>query len=204
MGFSPLVVLIAVGVYGLLHSLLASEVGKRYFRSIFGGNVDRFYRLGFNILAVLTFLPVLGLLAILPDRQLYRIPSPWLFLMLAGQGFAIVALLIGLLQTGAGHFLGLRQILSPTPTAPPKLNASGLYRYVRHPLYSAGLLFIWLTPLLTMNLLALNLALTVYIVVGAYFEERRLVTEFGEAYIEYRQHTPMLLPRIQARKDLPR
>jgi len=74
---------------------------------------------------------------------------------------------------------------------------NGLYRYVRHPLYTAGLVIIWLIPLMTYNLLALILGLTIYIFVGAYFEERKLLLEFGDVYAEYRQRTPMLVPRIR-------
>jgi protein-S-isoprenylcysteine O-methyltransferase Ste14 len=70
----------------------------------------------------------------------------------------------------------------------------GLYRWVRHPLYTAGLVLIWLTPVMTLNIFSLNLGLTIYLVVGALIEERKLVREYGEAYEEYRKRTPMLIP----------
>jgi protein-S-isoprenylcysteine O-methyltransferase Ste14 len=47
------------------------------------------------------------------------------------------------------------------------------------------------------NLLALNLGLTAYILIGAYFEERKLMLEFGESYAEYREHTPMHIPGLK-------
>ncbi|MCJ7676604.1 MAG: hypothetical protein MUO35_02640, partial [Anaerolineales bacterium] len=52
----------------------------------------------------------------------------------------------------------------------------------------------WLTPVMTTSVLALNLALTAYILVGSRLEERRLSAEFGEAYDEYRHRVPALLP----------
>jgi protein-S-isoprenylcysteine O-methyltransferase Ste14 len=109
---------------------------------------------------------------------------------------------MGLKQTGMTSFIGLRQVLLPEDTFPPKLITDGFYRYVRHPLYTAGLVIIWLIPTMTCNLLALNLGLTIYIIVGAYFEERKLLDEFGDAYAEYRRHTPMLIPglRIPSKK----
>jgi protein-S-isoprenylcysteine O-methyltransferase Ste14 len=70
----------------------------------------------------------------------------------------------------------------------------GLYRWVRHPLYTAGLVLIWLSPVMTANLLALNAGLTIYIVAGAMLEERKLQAEFGEAYAAYKRRTPMLIP----------
>ena len=49
---------------------------------------------------------------------------------------------------------------------------------------------------MTLNLLAINLGLTVYVLVGATLEERKLLHQFGQAYAEYRKHTPMLIPRL--------
>lgn len=77
----------------------------------------------------------------------------------------------------------------------------GLYRWVRHPLYTAGLVFIWLTPVMTVNLLVLNIGLTIYLVVGAIFEERKLVREFGAAYRDYQENVPMLIPGMIRRRD---
>jgi len=74
------------------------------------------------------------------------------------------------------------------------LVVDGLYAHVRHPLYSAGLVFIWLSPEMSVNRLVLWLILSSYIVIGAYFEERKLLTDFGTAYAEYKVRTPMLIP----------
>jgi protein-S-isoprenylcysteine O-methyltransferase Ste14 len=49
-------------------------------------------------------------------------------------------------------------------------------------------------PVMTLNLLAINLSLTVYILVGAYFEERKLRREFGQVYRDYADVTPMFIP----------
>lgn len=62
---------------------------------------------------------------------------------------------------------------------------TGLCRWVRHPINTAGSVFIWLTPVMTANLLALNLGLIIYLVVGALYEERKLVRVFGEEYVRY-------------------
>ena len=51
-----------------------------------------------------------------------------------------------------------------------------------------------MTPLLTWNLLALNLGATIYILAGAWLEERKLLAEFGEAYADYRRRTPFIIP----------
>jgi protein-S-isoprenylcysteine O-methyltransferase Ste14 len=191
---SALAVFFSVVVYGLVHSLLASLPIKAWVRRRLGPAADRYYRLVYNGIAALTFLPVLALAAALPGQTLYRLHLPWTLLALGMQLFAVCVLALGVLQTGAGSFLGLRPFLNPQETAAPRLVVTGLYRYVRHPLYSAGLLFLWLTPVMTTNLLAMAAGLTIYILVGTLHEEYRLMREFGEAYREYRRRTPMLIP----------
>lgn len=188
-----LIIAAAVIAYGILHSLLASTAAKAWVRRILGPGVDRYYRLAYNAVAMISFLPVLALLAWRPGPVLYRLHAPWDVLALAGQVLAAALLAVGLAQTDAWSFLGLRQ-LARQIQGPSRLIASGLYRWVRHPLYTAGLLLVWLAPVMTSGLLALNLGLTAYILVGSQLEERRLVAEFGEAYQAYQRRVPSLLP----------
>jgi protein-S-isoprenylcysteine O-methyltransferase Ste14 len=185
-------IILSVLVWGLLHSLLASHKVKQWARRILGTVGNRFYRLAYNVFAGLSFLPVLLLSARTPDRQLYRVPLPWSGLMVLGELIAVVALALGFMQTDGMEFIGLRQLGERDD--PPRLTTSGLYRYVRHPLYSAGLAFIWLLPLMTTNILAINLGLTAYVVIGAIFEERKLRIVFGQEYVDYAAHTPMFIP----------
>jgi protein-S-isoprenylcysteine O-methyltransferase Ste14 len=193
---SILLILLAVFAWGVFHSLTASLWAKAGARRLFGPLAGRGYRLAYNLVAGITLLPVFALGALLPDRELYAIPLPWSLLTLALQAAAAVALAAGLLQTGVWSFLGLRQLLREED-APPRLVVRGLYRWVRHPLYTAGLVLIWLSPVMTANLLALNTGLTIYIVVGAMFEERKLEAEFGGAYAAYKRSTPMLIPGVR-------
>jgi len=106
-----------------------------------------------------------------------------------------VLLILGVLQTDTLSFVGLRQLVEEEK--PAKFVTGGLYRLVRHPLYTAGLLFLWLSPQVTVNSFTLYAAVTIYILIGAYFEERKLLREFGEAYADYRSRTPMLIPWLK-------
>lgn len=200
MNAAPWVILLAVFIYGVVHSVLASLRAKAKARGWFGILAGRGYRLAYNLLAILTILPVLALPVLLPDRRLYAIPSPWVYLTLAGQIFAVILLVQGVRQTGVLSFLGIRQLLADAHEERQQLVVGGLYRWVRHPLYSAGLLFIWLVPIMTANLLALNLALSAYLIIGALFEERKLRREYGEAYARYQERTPMLVPFLLLKK----
>jgi protein-S-isoprenylcysteine O-methyltransferase Ste14 len=197
--FAPLVVFLGVLVYGIVHSLFASTSIKSFVRRSFGSHTDRWYRLAYNIFAIISLLPVLALPALLPDKPIYVVTVPWIYLMLLGQVLSVGLLLVGLLQTGLWSFLGFRQLVTGGEHNETRVVVSGLYRFVRHPLYTAGLIFIWLAPVMTNNLFALNLGLSIYIVFGAYLEERRLEQEFGEAYSTYKKSTPMLVPFLGGR-----
>lgn len=197
MVISPWIILLAVALYGIIHSLLASNRAKSLARRWFGAAGGRGYRLGYNLFAGVSLLPVLALPVLLPDRALYSIPSPWSYIALAIQGLALSGLIIGLWQTGLWSFLGLEQVRQPVGNGNPQLVVSGLYRWVRHPLYTAGLVFLWFSPIMTVNLLALYVGLSLYLVIGAYFEERKLLREFGAAYAEYQRRTPMLIPGLR-------
>jgi protein-S-isoprenylcysteine O-methyltransferase Ste14 len=194
---SPVLIIVVCAVYGLVHSWLASLQAKELARKLLGVELmERIYRLAFNIFAVLSFLPVVALPVWLPDQRLYRIHMPWLWLTFAIQGLAALTIFIGLLQTGPLDFAGLRQFFRLADDRPAGLVTSGLYRYVRHPLYTAGIIFLWFSPQMSVNLMALFLGLTAYLVIGALFEERKLVHQYGQAYRDYRHTTPMLIPGI--------
>lgn len=197
------VILLAVLAWGLLHSYLASLKFKAIIRHRFGPATDRWFRLAYNLFAIITFLPILALPVLLEDKVIYVIHYPWVILTSALQLLALVTLIVGLQQTGAFSFLGVRQLLLPEDCTSAHLVTTGLYKHVRHPLYTAGLVLVWLIPGLTWNLLAVNLGITIYIVIGAHFEERKLMREFGETYFKYRDSTAMLIPgvRFPSHKD---
>jgi protein-S-isoprenylcysteine O-methyltransferase Ste14 len=77
----------------------------------------------------------------------------------------------------------------------------GPYRLVRHPLYVGWLLAFWMTPLMTFAHLLFSIATTAYILLAIQFEERDLVREYGNAYEEYKQAVPMLVPSLRKRSS---
>ena len=55
---------------------------------------------------------------------------------------------------------------------------------------------VFATPQMTVGHMVFAMAMSAYVLVGLYFEERALVREFGDAYREYQRRTPMLIPRL--------
>ena len=93
-------------------------------------------------------------------------------------------------------FLPFRQLFFGKAVSDEQLVISGFYRWVRHPLYTAGFFLLWASPDMTRNGFALKLGLTLYLIAGAYVEERKLVKAFGDAYVSYSERVPMFFPRL--------
>jgi protein-S-isoprenylcysteine O-methyltransferase Ste14 len=184
-----------IALWGVVHSWLASIRFKNYLRRTFGDNFMRMYRLLYNLFAVISILPVLYLMIVLPDKTLYHVPPPWNYLMRAGQVISLLFLFVAVLQTDVLSFVGLRQLIEEEKKG--DLVVNGLYRFVRHPLYTFSLGILWLSPSMTVNSFIVYAALTIYILIGIVFEERKLLREFGREYAAYKSMTPMLLPGIK-------
>lgn len=101
------------------------------------------------------------------------------------------------LQQAWLHFAG------KTPQA-AQFRTPLFYRWVRHPLYSGFLLAFWSTPTMSYGHLLLAFGFTAYILIGIAFEERDLVEQYGETYVEYRRTVGMVIPGIgRGRKSGP-
>ncbi len=191
---SILALAIFFALYAVLHSWLAGASIKAWARRVFGPSADRWYRLAYNIFAVVSLLPMLAMMGLLPSETLYVVPSPWQGLMVGIQLLALLAAGISLLQTGPFHFLGLTQLMAGNPAGSGPLNLGGFYAWVRHPLYTFAIIFLWLTPAMTTNTLTAYILFTLYFYIGSIYEERRLAAQFGAAYEEYRRQVPRLIP----------
>ena len=181
-------------LFGVLHSLLAAEWWKRLMQRRLGAGY-KYYHFAYSVFAALTFIGVLLFQSTMPSRLLYVAPLGVKLLL-------CLPVLTGLLIMGVvikKYFFSLSGIIVFYKQQPPAvLELGGLNRYVRHPLYFGTLLFVWalffVFPYLN-NLLAC-IVITLYTVLGAMLEERKLVTRFGEQYVSYKKKVPMLIPRI--------
>ena len=187
-------ILLAIAVYGVIHSLLASLWMKELAKKWFGEQICRAYRFLFVIVATIGALGLVYFVVALPDARIYFLKMPWIVLTITVQVLCLAGGLAGLRQTGIFEFLGIRRLLHPELERPPVLVISGMYYWVRHPLYVCGLLFIWLMPAMTWNILAFNIGITVYVTIGVFLEEKKLLVEFGEQYADYQKRVPMLFP----------
>ncbi|MEK6476114.1 isoprenylcysteine carboxylmethyltransferase family protein [Catalinimonas sp. 4WD22] len=201
--FTPYLILILLWmVYFALHSVLATNQVKDFLKNKMGRSA-RYYRLLYNIFAILSILPVLLYNALISTKVL--IPADWKdivsFLGLALSTYGVIIVRLAFRQYSFKEFLGLKQLKNDEDES---LNTEGILGAVRHPLYFGGLLIIigfWLFAPSLANLITV-IMLILYILVGIRFEERKLVAQYGEAYKKYQEEVPMLFPKRSGLRNL--
>jgi len=102
----------------------------------------------------------------------------------------------GIVAIGLGALrLGRAASVHPAPTAAAVLHTDGLYRFVRHPIYSGVVLLAAGITVTNGGLFALGVfaALTVVLNTKARFEERLLMERFP-GYADYALRTPRFVP----------
>ena len=195
----------------LVHSLLASRRAKGLV-SRFAGSRRRngLYRFIYNAQSALLVVWAAWWFSRLPDRELYRVPTPWSWHMRAGQAVSLGVVLAtvrasGMPSTGVPQLRCLLAGSQPEPEpeaqGPPpapgheEMAAAGPFRFSRHPSNLASITLFSLFPRMTANRAALAAVVTVYAALGSIHEEHRLMKAYGAAYARYRRSVPFLLPR---------
>jgi protein-S-isoprenylcysteine O-methyltransferase Ste14 len=105
------------------------------------------------------------------------------------------------------HFdlFGLRQVWfyfrgRPYTHLPFQLNS--LYRYVRHPIMTGVFIGVWFTPVMSIGHLLFSIAISLYILIGVYHEEKDLVAAFGDRYQAYIKQTGKFFPDLIRKKTV--
>jgi len=187
--------------FALMHSLTASHSFKsKLFR--LSPKLKAWYRVLYNLVS----LAIIGLWWItLPnDSILYKLTGFYFFLLISLQIVFAGLFLKSIFVQNGKVFLGIKQILSniregklPNYLDEPrrgKLVTTGLYRYMRHPMYTFAMLVLICSPVMTMNLLYSIIIFALYFWIGSYFEERNLTKRFGEDYRVYQKEVPRFIP----------
>jgi protein-S-isoprenylcysteine O-methyltransferase Ste14 len=142
----------------------------------------------------------------------YRLDG-WANLVMRGMYVSSwVGLLYALGLTGYGWQTGWTPFwawLRGQKPPPRRFTVPGAYKFMRHPVYLAFLSQIWLTPVMMLDRLLLTTVFTVYIFVGSYLKDRRLLYYLGDTYRAYQAQVPgyplMIGPlgRVSAAPALP-
>lgn len=150
------------------------------------------YRLFYSIFSTLSLLAVICL--ILDSTAVYLLEKSFFMTILS---MVLTICGVTLLKQSFQNF-SIRSFLGLSEMNDGPLSINGPHAYVRHPIYSAllliylGAFFFYPTDLLLASLIVL----VIYLPIGIYLEEQKLIQAFGETYKEYQNKVKAVIPWI--------
>ncbi len=183
--------------YCILHSFLIST----YFTNILFRTLKKyyaFYRLFYVLLSLVLLIPLINYTSQFDNKVIITYSFPFSIIRYTLMyGSLIFFFWAFFFSYDALSFFGIRQILNigkETKINPDAaIKKSGLLGIIRHPMYLALIIFLWST-IFTLIDFYINMLLIVYVIIGTKLEEKKLVREFGDAYVKYQHEVPMLIP----------
>ncbi|MFW9918758.1 MAG: methyltransferase family protein [Candidatus Thorarchaeota archaeon] len=189
-----LVIVLGTVVFGLQHSGISAL-------SVKGRIIDRWGKEGYS--RIFTITSILGVL--LPFLAMWY--WDWLYFILDPSLVNPILFVSGIVVIAAGVVVATlaSKVISVSTVADmrtdrkPELITEGLYGKIRHPLYLAtillflGIMLIYPFP----NVIVFALSLSAYTLIGAHFEERKLILHYGEEYLEYKKQVGFIFPKLR-------
>ena len=166
-------------VYFALHSILAADRLK----SKFSPRAFRIFYVLFSTAGLLALLFYSSSISSLKFFMSVR----WLSVLFTI--FGVMVIQTSFRQYSLKGFLGLT-------TERRELQTHGILQYVRHPIQAGIILIVVGLFILIPNLPTLIscVCILVYIPIGLYFEEKKLVASYGDQYVQYRKKVPAIIP----------
>lgn len=188
--------------YCALHSYLISI---RFTKLMMHGlkNYYAFYRLFYVLISIVLLFPVFHYTDQLKSEVIINYRPPWSIIRYVLLTCSLLIFFKSFIfDYDSLSFFGIRQILNFNKKKAVKpeegIKKSGLLGIVRHPMYFATILLFWCQTSRLSDIVA-NIVITAYIVIGTKLEERKLVLEYGDSYIQYQKDVPMLIPFTKLR-----
>lgn len=183
--------ILLIGLFGVQHSVMARPFFKQAFRKAFGYASER-----------ATFVWGSGLVTLV-IVGLWQPVTGTLWHFETGVGLMVMW---GLFLLGWGYLFaatfainhwdlfGLRQVwfaVQDQPYCAPEFRENWMYRYSRHPIMLGALIGLWCVPEMTATKFVMTALFTLYIFIGVSFEEKDLIREFGDRYLQYKNRVGM-------------
>ena len=172
------------------HSVLALRQVKDWGERLSGSR--KRYRLVYVLISTVFLALVAYLLLIMETEVLFERTDAHVYASLMITTLGIIIIQRSFRNISSQAFLGLRE------ESDTQLITRGIYGYVRHPLY-AGTILIFVGAVLfipTYTMLVSLVWLLIYLPVGIYLEELKLVGVFGEEYLQYKRDVKALIPWV--------
>lgn len=181
-----------------LHSLLISRPVASWVKERLG-RFRVYYRLLYNVVSFVSLLPLILVVHSRPGSVMFSWTGNLILLRFFFLFTALACFYSGSRHYDLGNFLGLQQIRSGREqrllSGEQVFSRQGILGIIRHPWYAGGLLFLWsIFPQYSKSVCAAGSVFSLYLVVGACLEERRIHAEFGDIYRQYQQDVSMFFP----------
>lgn len=186
-------------MFGIPHTILAQPISHKFLQKIFPAQTIRTV---FVIATAITCVWIMGawqhtriMIWSLPlssyTNDVISLILFWIFMSLA---------LMIMIRFDIFDLFGQKQIFAKSSDVvrtegSQQLLTTGLYGWVRHPMYAFFICAFLITPEMTLDRLWITILTLVYLSsMGIPYEEKKLVKIFGEAYLEYQKTVPAVIP----------
>lgn len=197
-----LIIIALFGLFAVSHTLLASSIIKIRLKDKLKDRIA-FYRIFYNVTSFIILI-IIYTLSPKPDILIYDLQAPYDIIVFLLQVAALVGFFIAGSQTDFKEFLGISQIVRYINheydindlDEKQTFRMNGLYKYTRHPIYFFSILFLALRPSMDLFYLIFLLCMIGYFFAGSYYEERKMVRNFGDEYLDYQKSVPRIFPKL--------
>jgi protein-S-isoprenylcysteine O-methyltransferase Ste14 len=181
-----------------MHSVLIEPVVVGVIKKRLG-RYALYYRLIYNLLSAVSLLPLIFLTSVDKGEVIFSWTGPVAFFRFVCIVLALVCFLEGARGYDLQNFLGVKQIREGEDTLLLSEDGSfsefGVFALVRHPWYVGSFLFVWsIFTTYHEKSFAVASILSVYLIVGTYLEERKILAKHGEMYRRYKERVSMFIP----------
>ena len=184
-----------------LHSWLVSTGTSAWFKKRLGKKYA-FYRIFYNLFALITVLPLLYWQHTLTGQIVIPLSPDLMIFKYAAFIFSIMVIAGAFFTFDVWEFAGIRKkgARDQQREKEPVIRKHGLYGIVRHPMYLGGIIFLAASMINAPSPQLLGYSiLFIYMIIGTVREDRRLARELGKMYRDYQKEVPMIIPGLPGR-----
>lgn len=152
----------------------------------------RQYRLFYSSVSVLG---LIGLVYFMAFTDPYHFYLPTDFVKYVGMvtgSWGVILIMGSFKKISTKSFLGLAQ------EEEVSLVTTGLHGRMRHPIYTGTILLMlgMFVSVPSASVLMAVLSIFIYLPIGIYLEEKKLIIEFGEQYLKYKEEVKAIIPGL--------
>ncbi|WP_144603676.1 methyltransferase family protein [Algoriphagus algorifonticola] len=180
-------------IFYTTHSVFAASKLKRILKEKLG-SAYKWYRLFYSLFSLLLLIGIGYVSMQVPTQKILPGSDISSYFGYMAATFGTIILVKSSKAWSWKEFIGIKE-----ESNTKELIQSGWYARVRHPLY-LGIILIFLGYFLvasSMSSLIHLICLLIYLPFGIYFEEKKLLQNFGKPYETYQKNVPALFPKLK-------